>query len=208
MPSVAKARISPCAPDGTPSLLQSFEVQFNPSELTIQEAVGDYAYPEAKPPIQAAEKQGESMQRLPGQREHLTLTAKLLFHTYRGPLDYDDVRTRVNCLHPFLNANTAQGQANHISFSWGSIQIYGMLSAMSVTYGMFAPDGTPVRAEVSITITGNYRGEERALSLGGAVSAVSGITGIAAAIAAAGVEGWKSLASAAGIVNPRTNSRV
>ena len=51
-------------------------------------------------------------------------------------------------------------KAQQIYFFWGTIAVAGMLKQMSVNYTMFAPDGTPVRAQVNITIEGVYVGEE------------------------------------------------
>ncbi len=41
-----------------------------------------------------------------------------------------------------------------VMFAWGTLAYRGSMDSFSVTYQMFAADGTPVQAEVSLSISG------------------------------------------------------
>ena len=41
-----------------------------------------------------------------------------------------------------------------MKFTWGTFSFEGVVSSFRATYQMFAADGTPVQAEVAITIEG------------------------------------------------------
>ena len=78
-------------------------------------------------------------------------------------LTYSDVRPTINRIRAFLPAaaesaatgNTAPKSSKpKISFAWGTMTHTGTLESFQATYQMFAFDGTPVQAEVSITIRG------------------------------------------------------
>ena len=45
-------------------------------------------------------------------------------------------------------------------FTWSSICVIGILEKIDVRYTMFSPSGIPVRGEVSISIAGEYYGEQ------------------------------------------------
>ena len=91
-----------------------------------------------------------------------TLSVTLFFNTLNDLYQdsYGDVREEIRRLYPYTNTNT--NKAKQLYFFWGSVAVAGNLTCMSVTYTMFAPDGTTVRAQVSITIEGFYVGEETA----------------------------------------------
>ena len=56
-----------------------------------------------------------------------------------------------------------------MAFAWGSLIHIGELNSLSVSYRMFASDGTPVQAEVSLSIVGDEadRATEQANQLSG-----------------------------------------
>lgn len=175
MAAYQKAYISPCV-DGRPSDSQRIAVQFNPSEIDIVEAVGSNTS-RGRQDLCALLKQfggheigrqwPESSTTKQQDSSEVTLSTKLFFNTLEdiNQDSYEDVRNYVRQLYAFTNKITEENRGkNHtiekICFGWGSIVIVGILTSMSVHYTMFAPTGNPVRAEVSITIVGDYYGEK------------------------------------------------
>ncbi len=158
--------------DERPNLGTRFYVQFNPAELSIEEAVG--AQEGREDGIKRFGKllfAGEIGWQYPaeltmprGQGKHLTLSATLFFNTLNDLYQdsYEDVRDYIRKLYPYTNQTAeSQGRLKQIYFFWGSIAVAGVLTKLSVQYTMFAPDGKPVRAQAQIAITGDYVGEAR-----------------------------------------------
>lgn len=128
-----------------------FYVQFNPN--TLQYTAG------ANTPSRTAgeEEQYRQIQGDPtGVTSMAQLTATLFFHTYENESSYTDVRKDVNRLRAFLRRqDDKEGVISRgIAFAWGTLTVIGTLENISVSYQMFAADGTPVQAEVSIGIQG------------------------------------------------------
>lgn len=218
MAAYQKAYICPFR-DGRPDLGKRFYVQFNPSELTIEEAIGVSDVEErdvaeeiqkllsgsrvgVQSPLQSSSAQN---------RKHkLTLSATLFFNTLEK-LDqdsYEDVRKYVGQLYPYTNKAAASMQdVEQMYFFWGSIAVAGILTRMSVHYTMFAPDGKPVRAQVEFAMTGDYVGDSSYAPITGAE------TGRAASfgkdgknvITADGGSEWKGRYSGKG--NPRLQAK-
>lgn len=53
-----------------------------------------------------------------------------------------------------LKYNAEQHAPNMVCFVWGTLKFKGYVSSTSAEYTMFAPDGTPVRAKMSLSIEG------------------------------------------------------
>lgn len=85
------------------------------------------------------------------------LSVKLFFYTYTNDQTYTDVNEEIAHLRKFYQYTSSSEKSSNpvIIFAWGTFAIQGIISSFSVSYQMFAPDGTPVQAEVSITIRGN-----------------------------------------------------
>ncbi len=170
MPELKKAFIGSYV-NGHMELEGRFYVPFNPTEISIEEAIGvvDVSGVDGREK-QRRMKQGSGV----GIQHHVrgsslrrgsgmtTLSVTLFFNTLNDLYQdsYGDVREEIRRLYPYTNTNT--NKAKQLYFFWGSVAVAGNLTCMSVTYTMFAPDGTPVRAQVSITIEGFYVGEETA----------------------------------------------
>lgn len=170
MPELKKAFIGPYV-NGHMELEGRFYVPFNPAEISIEEAIGAVDVSE----VDGREKQrrmrrgsgvgiqrhvrGSSSRRGSGMT---TLSVTLFFNTLNDLYQDScgDVREEIRRLYPYTNTNTKK--AAQLYFFWGSVAVAGHLTRMSVTYTMFAPDGTPVRAQVGITVEGFYVGEETA----------------------------------------------
>lgn len=147
----------------------SFYVQFNPNEIRVAEAVGGRHW-ESTVPMNKKEAGNGGISMSPmglkkkeeeegPDRNKVTLSTSLFYNTYDriGAKSYKDVRDEIKKFYLFLNkkANIEKG-IYQIGFLWGSIQVVGDLSNMSVRYTLFSQNGTPVRAEVDISITGEY----------------------------------------------------
>lgn len=157
---------------GRPDLGKKFYVQFNPAELSVQEAIGasdledEETTEELKRLMQGRkigiqrplENSGEWKK-----KKRLTLSVSLFFNTLEklNQDSYEDVRKLVGQLYPYTNRTADSSRSvEQIYFFWGSIAVAGLLTDMSVRYTMFAPDGKPVRAQVDISIRGDYVGDQ------------------------------------------------
>ncbi len=92
-----------------------------------------------------------------------TVSAKLLFDSTRNMKEHgvtvqagSDVRTYINKLYKLLQVAEHQNNQKrppYCRFEWGSQKYFikGFLSKVDVTYSLFLPDGTPIRAEVDVT---------------------------------------------------------
>ncbi len=125
-------------------------VQFNPNTL-------DYSYGK-----RTHKKGGEDDKQTMDQQSPLDVTAqarlsmRLFFNTYASPTSYTDVREELLPLRGFL-CRTEDRETVHakgVMFAWGTLAYRGTMDSFSVTYQMFAADGTPVQAEVSLSISG------------------------------------------------------
>lgn len=184
--------------NGHMDLKGRFYVPFNPSELSIEEAVGISGLLQT-----SGRTQQEQMKRgyyagfqYPVKDSSnwrgkglTTLSVSLFFNTLSDlhQKSYEDVREEIRRLYPYTNTAEITGgsakteKAKQIYFFWGSVAIAGILKHMSVKYTMFAPDGKPVRAQADISIEGFYVGEETAQggTAGGGAKDKAGSTGFA-----------------------------
>lgn len=166
-----KAYICPFR-NGRPDLGKRFYVQFNPTELSVQEAIGAADLEEEET---SAELKRLMLGRKIGiqrpledsgewkKKKQLTLSVSLFFNTLEklNQDSYEDVRKLVGQLYPYTNrAMDGSRNVEQIYFFWGSIAVAGLLTGMSVRYTMFAPDGKPVRAQADISIRGDYVGDQ------------------------------------------------
>ncbi len=152
MAVLEKARIfDPDAPKS------GFYVQFNPNTLEYSAGMSRQAYKGA------ADRTGQDgggvpdLQSAPlAEPQGAALSVKLFYHTYAGPSHFTDVRADIHRIRAFLPraAENARAKSPRITFAWGPLAHTGTLESFSVSYQMFAHDGTPVQAEVSITICG------------------------------------------------------
>lgn len=208
-----KAYICPFR-NGRPELGKRFYVQFNPSELSIKEAIGvsdvdeDNAYEEKRRLLNGRKVGYQSLvisstaQRKKGK---LSLSVSLFFNTLErlNQDSYEDVRKYVGQLYPYTNnAPDNSRTIEQIYFFWGSIAVAGVLTGMDVHYIMFAPNGKPVRAQVDLSITGDYVGDQSFELIGGeeGQAVVSGRNGVNALLYD-DPSGWRTRYS--GKENPR-----
>lgn len=156
---------------------EAFTVQFNPNflEYSIHSNQKNGKNTHCKIADSAAEE--ENLQSDPtGYTDKAILSVRLFFHTYQNETAYTDVREEVKKLRKFVRRSSSSASENDpkITFAWGTICHTGTLDSFSVTYQMFASDGTPVQAEVSISISGEDadRAVEKTNQLTGAKAAL------------------------------------
>jgi len=140
-----------------------FYVQFNPNTLEYSAGLSGKAYKHVK------KKEGYGNAGEPDFQNPLLagaqiarLSVRLFFHSYVNDLVFSDVRPNINRIRAFLpvspKEDVTRTQNNsklpQITFAWGTLTHTGTLESFQVTYQMFAFDGTPVQAEVAITIRG------------------------------------------------------
>lgn len=166
-----KAYICPFR-NGRPELRKKFYVQFNPAELSIEEAIGvedrdqEEQDQEKKKLLRGSRVGIQRPLDASGarkKRNQMTLSVSLFFNTLEkvNQDSYEDVRKYVGQLYPYTNKTVDSSRnVEQIYFFWGSIAVAGLLTGMSVHYTVFAPDGKPVRAQVDISIRGDYVGDQ------------------------------------------------
>jgi hypothetical protein len=75
-----------------------------------------------------------------------------------------DVKTQIDQLNDIVYAYKGdQHEPNHVRLLWGSLIFFGRLDSMSINYTLFAPGGTPLRAEVSMSFSSFLSAKEEAL---------------------------------------------
>ena len=152
MASLEKARIFDAETHG-----DVLYVQFNPNTLEYSAGTSGQA-------LKGVSGQGGSgvLQEPQSQQSPVavsrgaSLSVRLFYHTYTSPEKFTDVREEINRIRAYLPATSAQSRSSspRITFAWGTLTLTGTLESFRVSYQMFAHDGTPVQAEVSITILG------------------------------------------------------
>lgn len=136
-------------------------VQFNPNTLEYSAGMGRGGQKGVQSDDDANSSTEVQIQNSPLLRERgALLSVRLFFHSYMNDQVFDDVRPNVNRIRAFLppiinkDSKPAMATSPRITFAWGTMTHTGTLESFQVTYQMFAFDGTPVQAEVSISIRG------------------------------------------------------
>lgn len=134
--------------------IPEFYVQFNPNSLEYSIGTDIYATKKAKDEQTQTDLSQSDVTKV-SNNGHLSV--KLFFYTYTNETTYGDVNIDIAHLRRFYKytASSTQGDQPVIIFAWGTMALRGIMTSFSVSYQMFAPDGTPVQAEVSVTIEGN-----------------------------------------------------
>ncbi|RME29010.1 MAG: LysM peptidoglycan-binding domain-containing protein [Deltaproteobacteria bacterium] len=125
-----------------------FDVQYNPKEFKFDKPVQ----------WQTHDQQGGNSTLEFQKAQPATMQVELFFDTTH---DGSDVRTSwVNKLLELTNPEYTPGSGEaaelgkkrppRVSFVWGTFYLYGVIEAVNVTYMMFSPEGTPLRARVSV----------------------------------------------------------
>lgn len=143
-----------CDPD-TPG--KKYYVQFNPNTLEYSAGQGRNSYKGVSSPDgQGSAREPQIQSPALSRPEGSLLSVKLFYHTYTGPENFSDVRAKIYNIRAFLPSGTGNSDVSspRIQFVWGTLAYAGTLESFHISYQMFAHDGTPVQAEVSIAIRG------------------------------------------------------
>lgn len=141
----------------------TFYVQFNPKELKLEDTAS----------WKSSDEQGKPKPLLTYEKgEAAVLSMDLVFDsTDTG----GSVQGRIDALRAFLAATVTDSDEGgtskrppHINFHWASFKFEGVCEKISASVLMFKPDGTPMRAKVSVTL------KERMVETGGAGSTAAG----------------------------------
>jgi hypothetical protein len=195
---------------------KTFQVQFNPQTLKLsyssQTSGGDAGKPDASTQFTA--------------RQSTKLSLELWFDVTLAIADgrvskgsggnKPDVRALTQEVAYFLVPQQADPKDKNklappgIKFTWGNFEFKGVMDSMDETIDHFSPDGLPLRASVSISITRQNIEYKPSPLL--AQPSASGTQPLQAAnlgdslqqmAAKAGVSDWQSIAAANNIDNPR-----
>lgn len=129
---LSKARIEP---EGQPA----FNVLFNPTQYTLEKSnqIAEVGIPGLRAPI---------LQFVHGNSR--TLGMELFFDTFE---EQRDVRQFTDKVYNLLAINPDTHVPPICNVSWGSFQFKGVLDKVSGAFTLFLPEGTPVRARLTVS---------------------------------------------------------
>jgi hypothetical protein len=117
------------------------EFRFNPTEYQLQKAnnFAEIAIPGLEsPPIQFVRGNNEK------------LSVELLADTSDTLKDVREIY--VNKLRNLLNIRSESHAPPIVNFVWSRKEFRGVVESLNVTYTLFSPEGTPLRAKLSLTL--------------------------------------------------------
>ncbi len=80
------------------------------------------------------------------------------------PSGKPDVKSQIDELNDIVYKYQGdKHEPNHVRLLWGSLIFFGRLDSMTINYTLFAPGGTPLRADVSMTFSSFLTAKEEAL---------------------------------------------
>src|SRR5215217_719000 len=139
--SLEKAKLIIESPTVTPNVI---DFRFNPTEYQLQKSnnFSEIAIPGLEsPPIQFVRGSSEK------------LTVELLADTSDT---LEDVREKyVNKVRDLMRINKESHAPPIVKFVWGKTdknQFRGVIDSLNITYTLFSPEGTPLRAKLSLTL--------------------------------------------------------
>ena len=156
-----KLTISPCVidPGGKVTVKEStkFEVMLNPASYKQNESI---AYNKKK-----AIGQVESDPNFSGiNPKKLDFSIIIDGTGVVADASKDDVKTQIDQLNDIVYKYKGDNhEPNHVRLLWGSLIFFGRLESMTINYTLFAPGGTPLRAEVTLSFSSFLTAKEEAL---------------------------------------------
>lgn len=195
--NLERAKLIIESPKVTPNVI---DFRFNPTEYQLQKSnnFSEIAIPGLEsPPIQFVRGSSEK------------LTVELLADTSDT---LKDVRLEyVNKVRDLMRINKESHAPPVVKFVWGKNEFKGVIDSLNVTYTLFSPEGTPLRAKLSLTLK-EYRPVEIQLKDAPKTSPDVEKTWVArrgdkySSIAAAVYRDpavWRAIAEANGVKDPR-----
>lgn len=135
--------------------MDSVEVLFNPTQYSVEKSVeyGELALPGMDTPVS---------QFVKGDAESLSMD--LLVDTYESG---DDLRDHIDQLERLVSVDGERHAPPICKFVWGDLRFTSVVESLKKEYTLFMPDGTPVRASLSLsfkkyeTVTKQLESERR-----------------------------------------------
>jgi hypothetical protein len=117
----------------------AIDVLFNPTNYTVEKSntIAEAAVPGLQAPI---------LQYVHGNTR--TLSMELFFDTYE---EQTDVRDHTDKIYNLLEIDPEKHVPPICTISWGGFSFKGVLDHASGRFSLFLPDGTPARANVTVT---------------------------------------------------------
>lgn len=194
---------------------RAVEVQFNPENLKVTFAN------RTQQPQSAGDQRGNSTRQVVGAGAS-KLALQLWFDVNApGAGGASDVRNLTQQVTYFMLPKSPSGGGNQpvppgVRFEWGTFKFDGMMDALEETLDFFSPDGKPLRASLSLSVSGQLE----IVSPTGAPAAPAATAGptpgmrpLAQAAAGTSLQGlaegaglggeWQAIAAANGVENPR-----
>lgn len=145
---VEKAQITKVKPDGSLDRSKTLVCKFNPKELTLTEG-----YKWVKTTVIGSDVPQVSF--AGGQSDKMTID--LLFDSTDTGADVRDsykVLLEIAAVDPRQkNKQTGKGEPARCQFQWGKLMSFrAVVEKLTQRFTLFKPDGTPLRAEVTVTL--------------------------------------------------------
>lgn len=143
--TLVKAKIAVLDRDkGKLNIPNSFEVMFNPTELTLSKGaqIAEVAIPGLDTPV---------LQYVRGQNEKLTLD--LYFDSTHSGMDEraTDISEITNQFYQLVKIQSKTHALPRIRFEWGKFSFAAVVENIQRKFSLFSPDGRPLRATLSVT---------------------------------------------------------
>lgn len=95
----------------------------------------------------------------------MTLDMTLFFDTYEPPTlekgeGGTDVAEKVSKLTQLMKIDGSLHRPPGVTFCWGKVKFYGVVTSVKASYTMFLSDGTPVRAKADISLKSLFNADE------------------------------------------------
>jgi nucleoid-associated protein YgaU len=75
-----------------------------------------------------------------------------------------DIKAQIDALSDVVyKYDGKQHEPNHVRLLWGELKFFGRLESMNIDYTLFAPGGTPLRAELALSFISFLTAKEEAL---------------------------------------------
>jgi hypothetical protein len=130
---------------GSNGLRQVMEVMFNPTEYTLNKGaqIAEIGIPGLDSPI---------LQFVRGQNARLTLD--LFFDTTDSGMDNNaqDVRSVTKSFFELVRIQPKTHAPPRIEFVWGSLRFKAIVESINQKFSLFAPNGNPLRATLTMTL--------------------------------------------------------
>jgi hypothetical protein len=171
MPSLEKARLMEIEADEAAKVVSGSEipVQFNPASLKLSLANK----------VETQDTRGQQLRQYLG-KTSTTLAFDLQFDTSdEGTTDSPvSVRSRTSAIERFVlpkGEGKQKQKPPKARFIWKDLQIDGIIEDLSIDFDLFAADGTPLRAKMSVTMKEQDAKYQRG-KIGPGANSASGVT--------------------------------